>query len=173
MLITIDDYKKYYDVKDGQDELINNLLTVSLQYIESILGYSLETASRSEKVDYSSRVYLMCRPVKSIESVKLKNDDDVAYEFLQGNNFIDVENECCVCGNCPRYLYIIYTAGYDKLSELIKYLICSLVQSLLDGMEDESRKYTSYKINDIAYAFKNFASERQSEVMTIIEALRW
>ena len=173
MLITIDDYKKYYDVKDGQDDLVTNLLTVSLQYIESILGYKLETASRSEKVDYSTRIYLMCRPVKSIESVKTILTGDVAYEFLEGNNFIDINDKHCACGTCPDYIYITYTAGYDELSELIKYLICSLVQSLLDSMEDESRKYTSYKINDIAYAFKNFASERQSEVMTIIEALRW
>ena len=171
MLITIDDYKKYYEVQSGQDDLITNLLTVALEYIENILGYTLEVSSRYEKLECSPRIYLMCRPVISIESVKARNTE-VPFEFIQGNSFIDIELEFCACGTAYSYLYITYTAGYTELPEFIKYMICSLVQSLLDSMEDESRKYTSYKINDIDYSFRDFASEKQDEIYKIITALR-
>ena len=171
MLITIEDYNKYYNVADGQDDLIANLLTVALGYIENILGYTLEVSSRYEKLECNPRIYLMRRPVISIESVKARNKE-VPFEFIPGSNFIDIELKFCACGTVYSYLYITYTAGYTELPEFIKYMVCSLVQSLLDSMEDESRKYTSYKINDIAYGFKDFASERQTEIYKIIDALR-
>ena len=161
-IITLEQLKKHMDISPEDEEQMLNLLGVVTSMINNELGYDLNYQIRSEKYkeDKFNPIYVRCRPLDKVEHFKINEVEQVVYKTT--TRYIELD-ECmnytsCYCkGNrCYRY-DISYWAGIkfgtDDVPEDLIYYIALLLSDMLGELSGED-KYSSYKIDDIAYTFK-------------------
>jgi len=164
MLITVEDYKRITGKTLADEELakVETLLSVAISQIENITGYKLEVETLTENYDYNKRIYLNKRPVVEIEGI---NSDD---EYKSRGNYIEfVSFSNCPCNTKEKEIEITYKAGYDELSDWLKYELCMLVNDFINSMDEEASKYKTYKIDDISYSFVDFANNKREKIESI------
>jgi hypothetical protein len=168
MLITVEDYKRITGKTLANEELakVEILLSVAISQIENMIGYKLEVETLVEDYDYNKRIYLNKRPV--VEIVAINSDE----EYKNRGNYIEiVKFKRCPCRDKEQELEITYKAGYDELPSWLKYELCMLVNDFINGMDEESGKYKSYKIDDISYTFVDFASNKREKIESIVRRI--
>lgn len=113
---------------EDEDSLIIRSLKTALKQCELHIGLSL----LHKKYQYSiynqveNRIRLLYGPVKSVESVKILNDNGQEI-FLEASQYIfDEVGSQLIFKNIPNNFYrmdIIYDAGLDKINEDLKQAI--------------------------------------------------
>jgi hypothetical protein len=167
MLITVEDYKKITGatLEDNEKARVETLLGIAISQIENVTGYKLEVETLTEDYDYNKRIYLNKRPVVEIVSI---NSDD---EYKSRGNYIEFVNfSNCPCNIKEKEIEVTYKAGYDELPDWLKYEISMLVNDFINGMDEESGKYKSYKIDDISYTFVDFVANKREKIESVV---RW
>ena len=167
MLITVEDYKKITGatLEDNEKARVETLLGIAISQIENVTGYKLEVETLTEDYDYNKRIYLNKRPVVEIVSI---NSDD---EYKSRGNYIEFVNfSNCPCNTKEKEIEVTYKAGYDELPDWLKYEISMLVNDFINGMDEESGKYKSYKIDDISYTFVDFVANKREKIESVV---RW
>lgn len=163
MLIAIEDYKKITGKTLDNNEVskVETLLEVAVSYIENLLGYSLEKKEVTETKEYRKTIYLSYRPVNEIKKVSRED------KWRKGKNYIEFPKfrECPCCFKSEE-VEITYTAGYEKLPDWLKFEIIGLVDDFINSLDEEA-KYTSYKIDDIAYSMRDLSLSKKEKLNNI------
>ena len=167
MLITIEDYKKITGKTLADEELakVDTLLKVTISYIENMLGYSLNEETVKEIREYRKRIYLSYRPVVEIQSVSIDKKWREGHDYIEFPKFKD-----CPCRTETEEVEIIYVKGYKELPDWLKFEIIGLIEDLSDSME-ETGKYTSYKIDDIAYSTRDLIATKKDKLNNIVRMI--
>lgn len=167
MLITIEDYQKLTGKTLADEELakVDTLLKVTISYIENMLGYSLNEETVKEIREYRKRIYLSYRPVVEIQSVSIDKKWREGHDYIEFPKFKD-----CPCRTETEEVEIIYVKGYKELPDWLKFEIIGLIEDLSDSME-ETGKYTSYKIDDIAYSMKDLITTKKDKLNNIVRMI--
>ena len=164
MLITANDYERITGttLADNEKAKVETLLNVVISQIENTTGYKLEVETLIEDYDYNKRIYLNKRPVVEITGV---NSND---EYKSCGNYIEFINfSNCPCNTKEKEIEVTYKAGYDELTDWLKYEICILVNDFINSMDEEASKYKTYKIDDISYSFVDFANNKREKIESI------
>ena len=168
MLITVEDYEKIAGttLADNEKARVETLLSVAISQIENMTGYKLEIETLTEDYDYNKRIYLNKRPV--VEIVNIDSDD----EYKSRRNYIEITKfKSCSCCGKEQAIEITYKAGYDELPSWLKYELCMLVNDFINGMDEESGKYKSYKIDDISYTFVDFVANKREKIESVVRRI--
>ena len=168
MLITIENYKKITGKTLADDEAakVEALLKVAISYIENILGYTLDEGEVTEIYPYRKTVYLNSRPVQEVKKVSLNE------HWREGKNFVEFPNfkECPCCDN-DKEVVITYVKGYKEIPDWLKYEICSLIEDFINSFDEEINRYTSYKIDDIAYSMRDLMKSKSEKINGIVRLI--
>lgn len=164
MLITIEDYQKLTGKTLADEELakVDTLLKVTISYIENMLGYSLNEETVKEIREYRKRIYLSYRPVIAVESVNVEKEWREGHDYIEFPKFKD-----CPCKTDTEEVEIIYLKGYRELPGWLKFEIVGLVDDFINSFDEEISKYTSYKIDDIAYSMRDMLTTRNDKLNNI------
>lgn len=152
------------------------ILNAAWEYIVNYIGYDPMLAPRKEflKGNGTDRLYLKCRPIISIEKLIIDTKEVVAdftdryINVFTNKNYELYELPTMYEHSVTSNISVDYTAGYAKLPSLLLMACISLIGSLQDVSSEES-KLKSYKINTIAYTFKDF-SEKSQEFNDLMKA---
>ena len=163
---------------------IQTLIKVVSDMIENILGYDLELQDRTELINKNiriNRLWVKCPPIDSITEIKINNKviDAIDYQFTKLK--IEFKDTFCDCNCGCTYtekdtIELKYKSGYvfgdnGNVPYDLQYAVARMVQSLLMIQNDPDMiKYSSYKINDIAYSYKE--AEQRTAEMILLPALR-
>lgn len=155
------------------------ILNAAWEYIVNYMGYDPMLAARKEylKGNGTDRLYLMCRPVVSIEKLVIE-DKEVVAEFTDryikvftNKNYEKYELPTMYNHSVTSDITVEYTAGYTNLPSLLLMACISLISSLQDVSSGDN-KLKSYKINTIAYTFKEF-TEKNQEFNDLMRSFLW
>ena len=164
MLITIEDYKKITGKALADEELakVETLLKAVVSHIENILGYELGEHEVIEIKEYRKIIYLSHRPVNEIKKVSREE------QWRKGMNDIEFPKfRECPCFIRTEEVEITYAAGYKELPDWLKFEIVGLVDDFINSFDEEISKYTSYKIDDIAYSMRDMLTTRNDKLNNI------
>ena len=174
MLITIEDYKKITGKTLADEELakVETLLKSVVRHIENILGYELEEHEIVEFYPYMKNIYLNHRPVVKVTNVFISGESNKEmrnFRYGKSSNFITLikYRECPCCYKQEKEVEITYTAGYKELPDWLKFEIVGLVDDFINSFDEEISKYTSYKIDDIAYSMRDMLTTRNDKLNNI------
>ena len=169
-LFTLEDYKRITaeTLSSAEEEHINAMIEVVIDYITGVLGYSLEIEEREEYREEYKKIFLRYRPVSGIISVK-RNDKEIPY-FVDHNK-VEISVNDCICCNAQNRISIKYKSGFEELPNDIKYMIVQLIKGFIDGLSEEQRKYSNYKIDEISYSFNSYIENNQATINQIIQRL--
>ena len=142
---------------------VETLLKAVVSHIENILGYELGEHEVIEIKEYRKIIYLSHRPVNEIKKVSREE------LWRKGMNYIEFPKfrECPCCYKQEKEVEITYTAGYKELPDWLKFEIVGLVDDFINSFDEEISKYTSYKIDDIAYSMRDMLTTRNNKLNNI------
>ena len=145
MLITVEDYKR-----------------ITGKTLADVLGYELVEHEVIEIKEYRKTIYLSHRPVNEIKKVGREE------QWRKGMNYIEFPKfrECPCCMRSEE-VEITYTVGYKELPDWLKFEIVGLVDDFINSFDEEISKYTSYKIDDIAYSMRDMLTTRNDKLNNI------
>lgn len=151
---------------DEEKVRVNLLINATIEQIENMLGYSLEFGEATETVDYNECIWLKNRPVVEI----LEISQGIEYELIK--NCVEVQNfkPVCACVYDNRKITIKYTKGYRELPKWLIFDICRIVDNMIENLKGES-KYTSYKIDDIAYTMKDLTTANKILLNEVVKKI--
>lgn len=168
-------YKKEIEEQLG-DVVSDFLLNAVWDFIVDKIGYNPMLSSRKDfvKGNGTDRLYLRCRPIKTVDKVvvdgvqvKTPRFTDRYLALVTTKGYERYDKPTLYSHNTTSEIEVDYTAGYETLpSNLVLAAI-----SLLNGIKQdvgESGNLSSYKIDTIAYTFKN-QSERNSTFMLYLK----
>ena len=152
------------------------ILNAAWKYIVNYIGYDPMLAPRKEflKGNGTDRLYLQCRPIVSIEKLVIDTKEVIAdftdryINIFTNKNYELYELPTMYDHSVTSNISVAYTAGYTELPSLLLMACISLIGSLQDVSSEES-KLKAYKINTIAYTFKDF-SEKSQEFNDLMKA---
>nr|DAO37817.1 MAG TPA: hypothetical protein [Caudoviricetes sp.] len=167
MLITVEDYQKLTGKTLADEELakVETLLKIVISYIENMLGYTLNEETVKEIREYRKRIYLSYRPVIAVESVNVEKEWREGHDYIEFPKFKD-----CPCKTDTEEVEIIYLKGYRELPDWLKFELIGLVDDFIDSLE-EIGKYTSYKIDDIAYSTRDLIATKKDKLNNIVRMI--
>lgn len=160
----------------AEGELSDFLLEAIWEYVVYYIGYNPMLGERKEKYkgNGTNVLYLNCRPIVSINEIK-KNGIPIPVPTFS-DEFIDLYTEKGFEKSDFPLLYdgykvtddidINYVAGHEKIPSLLLLAVICFITSIKSSLGDESN-LKSYKINTIAYTFKEF-SEKNEEFKTLM-----
>ena len=136
-------------------------MLITVEDYKKITGATLED---NEKARVET---LLGIAISQIEIVSINSDD----EYKSRGNYIEFVNfSNCPCNIKEKEIEVTYKAGYDELPDWLKYEISMLVNDFINGMDEESGKYKSYKIDDISYTFVDFVANKREKIESVV---RW
>lgn len=151
-------------------ELSDFMLEAIWEYLVNYIGYDPMLQERKEilKGTGNEFLYLNCRPIKSITSLKVNGNLVENPSFSE--EFINIYTKRGFEKYDPPLLYdnytitddieVIYNAGYDKVPNLLILAVISFLSYIKAGIGEEGN-LKSYKINTISYTFKDFTEKSQ------------
>ena len=151
---------------DEEKVRVDLLIKATIEKIENILGYSLEFGEVKETVNYEERIWLKNRPVIEI----LEISQGIEYELIK--NCVEIRNfkPVCACVYDNRKINIKYTKGYREFPKWLMIEIVRIVDNTVELMKKES-KYTSYKIDDIAYTMKDLTTTNKDLLNEVVKKI--
>lgn len=153
-----------------ESELSDFSLEVVWEQIVEIIGYNPLLQERIEKYkgNGTDSLYLDCRPIKSITSLRV--NDKLVENAQFSDEFIYIfTNKGYEKYELPVMydkhvvtdeIEVIYMAGYETLPSIIV-MAAILMLNNNNHMKSEQGNLTNYKIDTIAYGFKNNNELRQ------------
>lgn len=161
----------------------DTFLDIVWDTLTGLLGYDISYGPRTSIVDGSDSdlVYLPNRPVKSLTAILINGDTKNISDFeVYGQRAIKWLNGIFIGDNLPYGSRVMadyfkmdvdvrYTAGFtadDFPSDLI--YVSSLLYKKIKHDVSESGKLSSYKIDTVAYAFKD-SKEIDSKIQNILD----
>lgn len=166
------------DLESG--ELSDFLLNAVWEYLVKYIGYDPMLQDRKEflKGNGTEYLYLMCRPIKSVTSLKV-NGNEIAIPRFE-DSFINVytkkgyklyELPVLYDGHTVTdNIEVDYSAGYDTLPTLLLLGAISFITYIKSSLGEEGN-LKSYKINTISYQFKDF-SEKSQEFKDLMSSFK-
>ncbi|MGL6023698.1 MAG: hypothetical protein ACRC0F_03705 [Cetobacterium sp.] len=165
-----------------ESQLTDFLLDAIWEYIIDYIGFNPMLGEREELYDGNGSEYLYtrCKPIKSIQEIKV--NDIIIKDVKFSDEFINIYTENGFDRNQTTLLYknypltdlvkIKYTAGYEKMPPLLLLAIIKLISSISNTI-GETGNLSSYKIDTISYTFKKFSESNEEFRSLINKFISW
>lgn len=170
-IITLGQYEKLtgITVEQEQSSFIETLIKAASDMIESYIGYDLEKQDRKEIIQKKiniSRLWVAYPPMNEIRSITINGKTISEDNYMNTTKKIEFTDMFCSC-NCgcsfsfKDKIILNYNSGFifgenGTVPNDLQYYVAMLVKSMfLLSQDDEAQKYSSYKIDDIAYNYKD------------------
>ena len=170
-IITVRQYEKLTNQKleENKKEFVKVLINVVSDMIESHIGYDLEKQDRTEIIQKNikiNRFWVKYPPINSVISVSINEKDVKTEDYINTTKKIELTDYFCSgCNNCTftaeDKIILRYNSGFvfgdnGDVPYDLQYYVVMMIRDLMLLQEDpDMQKYSSYKINDIAYTYKD------------------
>ncbi|EEY34211.1 hypothetical protein [Pseudoleptotrichia goodfellowii] len=187
-IITLKQYEKLTGetMEQEKSSFIETLIRVASDMIESYIGYDLEKQDRTEIIQKKiniSRLWIKYPPINSVKNISINKKNIGRQHYIHTTKKIEFTDYFCSC-NCRcsftfnDRIILEYNSGYKfgddgNVPYDLQYYVAMLVKSLfLLSQDDDAQKYSSYKINDIAYSYKENETFTK-HIVPILKRLLW
>jgi conserved domain protein len=170
-IITVEQYERLTNQKleESKKEFAKVLINVVSDMIESHIGYDLEKQDRTEIIQKNikiNRFWVKYPPINSVISVLINEKDVETEDYISTTKKIELTDYFCSgCNNCTftkeDKIVLKYNSGFTfgdngDVPYDLQYYVAMMIRDLMLLQEDpDMQKYSNYKINDIAYTYKD------------------
>jgi len=173
MLLSFEYVKNKFDFEDDEEDFINDLITLSIAKVESVLDRKLEQMERIELANGGSRfIFLSNAPILDaniyFNKTRAFNNssliDPLKYNLNKANGMVKFYD---IPPHGEDVIQVKYTAGYteESLPTIIKQALLELISSNYDKMRDRAfgiKNRTSPEGTNVQYDFEMSFETKQS-----------
>ena len=128
--VTLAEVKTYLKIPTNitdDDELIGDLISSAVEYVEDDLGISLATEQWQYTFRAAKSIILPRPPVQSVQSVTTMDNIDVPYTYIAETDTLEFDS------SLGEILKVNYTAGYITLPKDLKIALMRVIAYMYEN----------------------------------------